>query len=178
MRPLYAPNIQGCTIGATYRPADPEKYGRCDHESSCGYCLYPQSEPDWKESQKYDRHNPTPKRTRTTITPKQDARPICTIPMTLVRKTIRLRPQSDFITFLLTLFDTETVRQLVDEYYIGVTRSADTIFYQIDSKEQCRTGKVMKYDPSTGHRIKDTEAKTPITWIHSILKKQNLLPKE
>ena len=160
------------------RPADPEKYGRCDHESSCGYCLYPPSEPDWKEPRKFVRHNSTPRRTRTTITPKQDALPICTIPMTLVRRTVRLRPQSDFITFLLTLFDIETVRQLVDEYYIGVTRSADTIFYQIDSKGQCRTGKVMKYDPATGHRIKDPEAKTPITWIHSILKQQNLLPKE
>lgn len=159
-------------------PADPEKYGRCDHESSCGYCLYPPSEPDWKESQKYDMHNPKPQRIRTSITPKQDARPICTIPMTLVRKTVRLCPQSDFITFLLTLFDAETVRHLADEYYIGVTRSSDTIFYQIDLKGQCRTGKVMKYDPSTGHRIKDLEAKVPITWIHSILKQQNLLPKE
>lgn len=75
-----------------------------------------------------------------------------------------------------TLFDVATVSRLVDEYCIGVTRQGDAIFYQIDIKGRCRTGKVMKYNPQTGHRIKDPDAKTPITWVHSILKRKGLLP--
>lgn len=40
------------------------------------------------------------------------------------------------------------------------------------------SGKVMKYDPLTGHRIKDPTAKTPITWVHSLLKQRGVLPQE
>ena len=29
------------------------------------------------------------------------------------------------------------------------------IFFQIDQEGRCRTGKIMKYDAETGHRIKD-----------------------
>lgn len=34
----------------------------------------------------------------------------------------------------------------------------------------------MKYDSLTGHRIKSAEAKTPITWVHSLLKQRGVLP--
>ena len=89
-----------------------------------------------------------------------------------------MNPPSDFLNFLGKLFDQETVRRLVEEYSIGVTKSGDAVFYQIDTKGRCRTGKVMKYDRETGHRIKDPTAKTPITWVHSLLKQQGVLPQE
>ena len=50
------------------------------------------------------------------------------------------------------------------------------VFFQIDTLGRCRTGKVMKYDPLTGHRIKDPSASTPITWVHSLLSRQGMLP--
>lgn len=158
-----------------------EEYGRCNHESSCGYVQYPPSQSDWRDYQPH-RHQPQSK-PKSSIIRKPDIKPeppggICTIPMTLVRKTIRITPQSDFLKFLRTLFDEDTIKRLIEEYHIGVTKSGDAVFYQIDSQGRCRTGKVMKYDPITGHRIKDPNVKTPITWVHSLLKQQGVLPQE
>ena len=48
--------------------------------------------------------------------------------------------------------------------------------FQIDTKGRCRSGKIMKYDPQTGHRIKDDSTPGKVTWIHSILKSRKLLP--
>ena len=64
------------------------------------------------------------------------------------------------------------------EYRIGVTKAGDVIFFQIDVQGRCRTGKVMKYDRSTGHRIKDEATRGRITWIHSLMKYSGALPQD
>ncbi len=163
------------------QPADIEKYGRCDHESSCGYCLYPPSEPQWAPRYDYPRSR-TPERPKSARIfnprPVEVPEQICTIPEDIVSKSVRTHPRSHLVTFLLTLFDEPTVDALIAEYRIGVTKALDTVFYQIDTQGRCRTGKVMKYNPSTGHRIKDPDAPTPITWVHSLLKQQGRLPSD
>ena len=93
-------------------------------------------------------------------------------------KTLRPDRPSDFTRFLATLFDPIILEGLIDEYCIGVTRERDVIFYQIDTQSRIRTGKVMKYDPETGHRIKDENTKGRITWVHSLLKYSGQLPQE
>lgn len=50
-----------------------------------------------------------------------------------------------------------------------------TFFFQIDIQGRCRTGKVMKYDPNTGHRIKDEAIGGRITWVHSLMKRSGAL---
>ena len=142
---------------------------------------HPPLEPDWRDfPPRYYRPQPKPKSRIIKKSPLQPepAAGLCTIPMDLVHKTIRTNPPSDFLKFLRTLFDEDTINRLVQEYNIGVTKSGDAVFYQIDSQGRCRTGKVMKYDPITGHRIKDTSVQTPITWVHSLLKQQGVLPQE
>lgn len=157
-----------------------EQYGRCDHESSCGYVKYPQTERDWRESYGEYRKRNQQTKPRQTVFPKPQLEPpggLSTIPPDIVDKTIRPSTPSDFVVFLQNLLGKEKSSALVNEYRIGVTKSRDVIFYQIDIKGRCRTGKVMKYNPETGHRIKDSSAKTPITWVHSLLKQQgNLAP--
>ncbi|MDD4032825.1 MAG: DUF6371 domain-containing protein, partial [Bacteroidales bacterium] len=64
----------------------------------------------------------------------------------------------------------ENTGSIVKEYLIGVTKRRDVIFYQIDTQGRCRTGKIMKYDSKTGHRIKDEGTGGRITWVHSVLK--------
>ena len=72
----------------------------------------------------------------------------------------------------------ETVRSLILQYRIGVTKSQSVIFFQTDTKGRCRTGKIMKYDPVTGHRIKDQDTKGRITWVHSLMKQSRKLPQD
>ncbi len=38
-------------------------------------------------------------------------------------------------------FDLPAINQALEEYRIGITKSNDTIFYQIDVEGRCRTGK-------------------------------------
>lgn len=54
---------------------------------------------------------------------------VCTIPLDIVRKTVRTQPESDFLYFLGTLFDANTVAKIVEEYSIGETKGHDAIFY-------------------------------------------------
>ena len=100
-----------------------------------------------------------------------------TLPPEIVARTLRYDVQSDFVRFLSTLFDPLIVEGLISEYRLGVTRSHDVIFYQIDIQGRVRTGKVMKYDPDTGHRIKDDTTPGKINWIHSLMKYAGQLPK-
>lgn len=156
-----------------------EQYGRCDHESSCGYVKYPQTERDWRKSYVEYRQRMQQQKPRPVTRPKPQPEPpggICIIPSDIVDKTVRPSTPSDFLVFLQNLLGKEKSDALVNEYRIGVTKSRYVIFYQIDIKGRCRTGKVMKYNPETGCRIKDPSAKTPITWVHSLLKQQGKLP--
>ena len=92
--------------------------------------------------------------------------------MEIVQKTVRTNPLSTFLRFLTKLFDTDTILRLIADYLIGVTKAGDVIFYQFDLQGRCRTGKVMKYNPDTGKRIKDESQPGRITWVHTLLKKQ------
>jgi hypothetical protein len=149
------------------------EYGRCDHESSCGYVKYPPSDySPFKESYRTISKKPKPRRFKPML---EDSVDVCTIPMDTVMKTVRTDPPSGFLTFLLSILDADTVYCAASEYSLGVTKARDVIFYQIDIKGRCRTGKVMKYDPVTGHRIKDDGTGTPITWVHTLLKRNGAL---
>ena len=103
---------------------------------------------------------------------------VCTIPFDIVRKTVRFVPSSPLIAFLLTIFTEHTVRQVISDYCIGTSKSGDTVYYQLDLNDRCRTGKVMKYDASTGHRIKDESVDGRVTWVHALLKAKKQLPAE
>lgn len=154
------------------------EYGRCNHESSCGYVKYPPSNHSpFKESYRTDYKRQKKVQPLRIL---QESADVCTIPMDTVMKTVRTNPPSDFLTFLLSIFDADTVASAAKEYRLGVTKSRDVIFYQFDRKSRCRTGKVMKYDPFTGRRVKADAAGTgtPITWVHSLLKQQGELPQE
>ena len=83
-----------------------------------------------------------------------------TIPYEYVTRSLSFdQKKSSFTTFLETVRDPMVVEGLVDQYQLGVTKAGDVIFFQIDKEGLCRTGKVMKYDSVTGHRIKDDSSK-------------------
>ena len=57
-------------------------------------------------------------------------------------------------------------------------KTNDVIYFQIDSDGRCRSGKIMRYNPETGKRIKDENIKGKINWVHSIPKRAGHLPDE
>lgn len=147
--------------------------GRCNHESGCGYHYTPKQ---------FFIDNPVEK--ERFIIPVQykpiqkPQREASYIPFQYVEKSVSYN--SSFIYFLCGLFDrysleSPTIERLMQDYALGATKDGSVIYWQIDTKGKVRTGKVMKYDPNTGHRIKNGGG---INWIHSIMKKQKLLPED
>ena len=104
------------------------------------------------------------------------AKNLCHIPSDIVRRSVRTNYDSTLVTFLRTLFPPETITRLITDYCLGVTRDRSAIFFQLDIQCRCRGGKIIQYNPQTGHRIKDATAKIPVDWIHPRLKAQGILP--
>ena len=153
-------------------PADEKRYGRCDHESSCGYCEYPPAEP-FREGRYLSARRKFEKRPFR-INPASTAN-LCTIPENIVAKSVVFTPKNAFLSFLSRVFDEQTAKSMMDMYRIGTTKKGYTIFYQIDETGQIRTGKIIPYEPVTGHRIKDGSVPEAM-WVHSRLKSLHQLP--
>ena len=71
--------------------------------------------------------------------------------------------KNNLARWLCTLFPEEQVAEVLARYRTGSTRDGRIIYWQIDHRGQVRAGKVMAYDPKTGHRVKDN-----VCWVHSI----------
>ena len=137
--------------------------GRCDHESSCGYHYTPK---EWFKDN--PENEPQCERVR---------RHVATSPRVpdFIKPDYVLRSaslDSSLVCYLCGLLSTSTIKRVWGEYGVGATKNQSVIFWQIDKDGNVRTGKVMTYDPETGHRIKDKGA----NWIHAIMKKKGLLP--
>ena len=114
--------------------------------------------------------------------PKQVSQPIGYIPPDYVEKSKSVH--SNFFRFISSLLASyygskakEVLKRLLEEYRLGATRDGAVIFWQIDRNNRVRTGKVIQYNPEDGHRIKGGQT-SAVNWIHSILKKQQVLPEE
>jgi hypothetical protein len=158
-------------------PLSPE-VGRCDHESSCGYhktprdyfAEHPNLATDWRKAPDWL------KAARASEKPKE--KPLCTIPKEYMTRSVRPDIPSDFTAFLSSIFTKETVASLTERYNLGVTRARDVIYFQQDIKGNIMTGKIMKYNPTTGKRVKDARIPGKVNWIHSVLKRQGKLPED
>jgi len=93
---------------------------------------------------------------------------------------------SNFGTFLKSIFNEEELKTILDDYFLGMTNDKSVIYWYIDKNYRLRSGKIMQYDALTGKRIKNenspfttnnsplTTNNSPltITWVHTLLKKQ------
>ena len=86
-------------------PVNVERYGRCDHEQSCGYNLYPPYEPNRQGGKvsTLPKSGKRPVRRR-----KEPQKGLCLLPMEIVRKTLLFTPKNGFIAFLSDVFGEET----------------------------------------------------------------------
>ena len=74
------------------------------------------------------------------------------------------------------MLPSSAIDRIIADYRLASTPDQAIIFLQIDQDNQCRTGKIMQYNPVTGHRIKDPNKPGRINWLHSILKRRKQLP--
>jgi len=142
-----------------------ELVGRCNHESACGYHYTPK--------QYYTDHPETATQNVDEI----QIHRLEELKLNTIRNVVpynyvssSMSYESDFVDFLNTKLYFPSIQKIVDEYALGATNARDVIFWQIDINEQVRTGKIMRYDPVTGKRIKDMP--NSINWVHSVLKKR------
>ena len=142
--------------------------GRCDHESSCGYHRTPRQ-------YLHDHPHCHPERSEGSFT--RHARPdrasLGIIPQNLIPPP---SAANHLITNLSTMLPSSAIDRIIADYRLASTPDQAIIFLQIDQENQCRTGKIMQYDPATGHRIKDPNKPGRINWLHSILKRRKQLP--
>jgi hypothetical protein len=143
--------------------------GRCNRQARCGY--------HYKPSQLFAEHpelqspvrRPAPdvRIVRRTEESNDAENEIDFIPMEFLHETINSPRENAFLEFLRSHFSIEAVRLAIEKYFIGTWRDRRTVFWQIDTSNRARTGKLMAYNPQTGKRRKDR----PPSWAHAQLKK-------
>jgi hypothetical protein len=142
--------------------------GRCNRESNCGYHytpkLYFQDNSISVDSPQLKAHQPRP------VTPPQ--KPVSFIPVEVFKASLNPTAfeTNHFVKFLITLFGVEVTSELISRYFIANSKhwKGSTIFWQIDTQGNVRTGKIMLYSPTTGKRVK--EPFNHINWVHKVLK--------
>ena len=150
--------------------------GRCDHESSCGYHRTPRQ---YFHDHPEHRHFviPSERSESRNLLHYRHARPDRASPGIIPQNLI---PQpsaaNHLITYLKTMIPSSAIDRIITDYRLASTPDLAIIFLQIDQDNQCRTGKIMQYNPATGHRIKDPNKPGRINWLHSVLKRRKQLP--
>ena len=159
--------------------------GRCDHESSCGYHRTPrQYFHDHPEHRHFvipsERSESSYRRSRLSFSERnlyRHARPDRASPGVIPQNLIPPPSATNhLISYLKTMIPSSAIDRIIADYRLASTPDQAIIFLQIDQDNQCRTGKIMQYNPTTGHRIKDPEKPGRINWLHSILKRRKQLP--
>ena len=149
-----------------------ETVGRCDHESSCGYHRTPRQ---YFHDHPEHRHHCHPERSEGSFT--HPSRPDRASPGIISQSLIPPPSRSNhLITYLKTMIPSSAIDRIIADYRLASTPDQAIIFLQIDQDNQCRTGKIMQYNPATGHRIKDPNKPGRINWLHSVLKRRKQLP--
>ena len=148
-----------------------DEVGRCDREDKCGYHYPPRKffEDYPEEKSKYIEKGRT-------MMHEEQQRPRIFFGIDSKYVDRSQSDRSNFVRFLRNLFDAEIIERLITTYRIGAARDGSVIFWQIDAQKVVHTGKIMQYNPETGHRRKDLGK--PVDWVHSRLKKDNVLPSD
>lgn len=154
--------------------------GRCNRQIKCGYHQTPkdyfEANPDIADAYKSAMNKPR-RRAKNPIVEPPPAPTVESAPFidpSLFLRTLTNYENNAFAQFLFDLFpnDAAAVEKAVKDYFLGSTRDGKTIFWQIDRRQNIRTGKIIDYDRQTGKRKKYTN------WIHAILKDRRQYPQD
>lgn len=155
----------------------PGMYGRCDREINCGYHVGPKeyfrneslSKPNIGKLTFANRENLRKLHIRNLKKPEIQNEFSC-IPQDIFQRSRTAYEGNSFVRYLLTIFNSRTVSDLIARYHIGTSKHwlGSAVFWQIDQQGRIRTGKIMQYSPSTGKRVK--KPFNHIAWVHKALK--------
>lgn len=81
-----------------------------------------------------------------------------------VANTLETPRNASLINFLESKFGEAETSKVISKYHLGAIKT-EVVFWQIDTSNRVRTGKIMKYDPITGKRLKGAPP-TNIIWAH------------
>ncbi|MBC8319890.1 MAG: hypothetical protein H8E34_04130 [Bacteroidetes bacterium] len=144
--------------------------GICNRANNCGYHYSPKQyfndNPDAPRREKLPEKRPD--NYKKIISKKGEEGSIFSkVPASILDNSITNYNGNHFVTYLNTIFQPEVVQHLLNLYQIGtyyIYGSTYTIFWQIDVGNNVRTGKLISYNPQTGHRNKHK----PTNWIHAV----------
>ena len=149
----------------------PSSVGKCDHEQSCGYHYTPReyfrdnaeamSDDDCRTGRIF-RHS-VPHTQPAPVEPSY-------IPEKIVRASLSHYDKNPLYRYLCGVFGTEETLRLFNRYRIGTSAKwgGSTVFWQTDESGKVRTGKIMLYNPTTGRRVKEPQAR--VSWAHAELR--------
>lgn len=167
----------------------PEYVGICDHINSCGYHFSPKQyfadhPQDWKC--KLSRHSSLHQQSDQYFQRAQslllDRNPIRKFPsqstLTLpsfidkeiMEKSLGYYEINPLYKYLCRFIEDSECRELMRKYCVGTAKKwgGSAIFWQVDASDRIRTGKIILYDPTNGHRVKEPVSR--ICWAHSELR--------
>jgi hypothetical protein len=81
-----------------------------------------------------------------------------------VASTLETPRNASLIKFLEYKYGEAETNKVISKYQLGAVKN-DVVFWQIDTSNRVRTGKIMKYDSNSGKRIK-VGPPTNIIWAH------------
>ena len=149
-----------------------ENVGKCNRIDKCGYHYTPKqyyTDNPWKRDdgccRSVDRYR---ENDRPTVDKISIPRHIDTIPEWVFDYSRGHALVPDHVQWLIACYGIERAQEVFNLYDIGATKDGHTIFWQRDSEGRLRTGKIMAYDATSGHRIKGAGS---ISWVHSELKR-------
>lgn len=141
----------------------PDYVGRCDHEHSCQYHYKPSD---------YFKDNSILLEDKKLWKPQVkivQTKPVDFIGQEIMHRSLSNYDRNPLFTFFSELFGKEETFRIFQMYSVGTSKKwgGSTVYWQIDKKGKVRTGKIMLYNPTTGHRIK--EPRSYVSWVHTEL---------
>jgi len=144
-----------------------DEVGRCDRESSCGYHLRSSEYFHMTGKNPFDIPKPARK-------PQSEPEPVepSSIDTKIMQASLSRYNENNFCRWLVSVFGEQKAFDLTAAYHIGTSKHwpGSCVFWQVDKDGKIRTGKIMRYNSQTGHRVKDL--RSPITWVHAVMKIQ------
>ena len=135
--------------------------GRCNREEKCGYHFTPKmyfAKTGYTADVNY-MHKIKPIKQRPN-------KPSC-IDSSLMERTLCNYNQNNFAQGLYQYFNKTHVDTILRKYYVGTAKDNKTVFWQVNRKEEVRTGKIIQYNSETLKRNSN------INWAHSKLNIKN-----